>query len=276
MKNKLAIIFDFDETLVEESTTAFVESLGVDSDKFWDETNNQLMIQGWDPVPAYLYKLIELSNKSDKTKITQKRLASFGKKVVYKNEVKNFFPRIISYIKDNYSKWEIEFYIISSGIGEIIRNTEIAKYFKDIWASDFAYNNDGTIYFPKRVLSFTDKTRYIFQISKGMVGKDYENLPYVVNEKVSPEEYVIPIKNMIYIGDGMTDIPCFSMIKRFGGITIGVYDAQISTAYGKAVHFLKDKRVHGVFDADYSENADLYQAIIKSVDNICMPILDID
>ncbi len=258
---RIALVFDFDETLAEESTTAFVKSLGIDVDYFWSKMVDSLLPLGWDPVPAYLYKLIDIANDY---KITKKLLSDFGKNVVFKAGVESFFDNIKADVKKISPDTEIEFYIISSGIGEIVRNTKISKYFNDIWACEFYFDDNELIKFPRKIVSFTDKTRYIFQISKGMFGKEYEGKPYAVNIKVN-KEYYIPIKNMIYIGDGMTDVPCFSLLQRFGGTTIAVYDAQNSKAYGKAQNFKTEKRVNDLHNADYSKNSSLYNFIFESI-----------
>lgn len=260
--SKIGIIFDFDETLAEESTSAFVESLGIDVGYFWEKMVDSLLPLGWDPVPAYLYKLIDIANKNN---ITNKKLIDFGKNVKFKKGVSSFFSNIKNDVKAISPNTEIEFYIISSGISEIIKNTKIYKYFTDVWACEFHYDESNIIKFPKRIVSFTDKTRYIFQISKGMFGNEYSGKPYAVNIKVDPKSYYIPIKNMIYIGDGMTDVPCFSLLQLFGGTTIAVYDAQNTIAYGKAKNFKDEKRVNDLHDADYTKGSDLYNFIFESI-----------
>jgi len=260
---KIALIFDFDETLVEESTSAFLESKGVNIDTFWGKTVMELIEQDWDPVPAYMFKMIE---QSMKTSMRRADLINFAKEVKYKKGVEDLFSNLNQHISN--LDFELEFYIISSGIGEIIRNTSIAKHFKDIWASDFEYDAEGEIAFPKKILSFTDKTRYIFQISKGMVGDSYRSKPYVVNEKYDSKEYVIPFKNMIYIGDGLTDVPCFSLLKKNSGTAIAVYDAQNTNAYGKAWQFVKEDRVSILNSANYSKGSDLYNAIVMAINSI--------
>ena len=263
--NKIAVIFDFDETLVEESTSAFLKSFDIDIDTFWNQTVNSLIQEDWDPVPAYMFRMIEVSMKHT---ITKTHFRTFAKHVKYKKGVKTLFSDLTNYVKNQHPNYEIEFYIISSGIGDLIRNTEIAKYFKDIWASDFEYDSNEEIVFPKKVLSFTDKTRYIFQISKGMVGAQYRSKPYIVNEKYDSKDYVIPFKNMIYIGDGLTDVPCFSLIKKHNGTAIGVYDAQNTTAYGKAWKFIKEDRVSNLHTANYTKGSDLYNSIIMAINSI--------
>lgn len=262
---KIALVFDFDETLVEESTSAFLSSLGIDIDKFWAETVGELIKDDWDPVPAYMFRMIETSMSQT---ITRDSFVEFAKKVKYKRGVELLFDALIKHVQRINSEYELEFYIISSGIAELIKHTSIAKYFKDIWASDFEYDGNGEIAFPKKILSFTDKTRYLFQISKGMVGENYRSKPYVVNEKYDSEEYHIPFKNMIYIGDGLTDVPCFSLIKKFNGTAIAVYDAQNTMAYGKAWQFIKEDRVSNLHSANYEKGSDLYNSIIMAIESI--------
>lgn len=267
MKN-IALIFDFDETLVEESTSALIESLGVDVNWFWATNVQELLNNDWDPVPAYMYKLIELSLSKEKALITKQSLKEHGKNLKFKPGVSTLFKNLKEFVSKSDKPINLEFYIISSGIGEVIKSSSIAKHFTDIWASDFEYNSENEILFPKKVLSFTDKTRYIFQISKGQVGDMYRNKPYIVNEKVEPKDFRTKIENMIYIGDGMTDIPCFSLLKKYNGATIAVYDAQNMKAYGKAWKFVKDERVNNLNSANYNIGSDLYNSIIMALNEI--------
>ena len=262
---KIALVFDFDETLVEESTSAFLTSKGIDIDLFWGQTVMRLINDDWDPVPAYMFKMIEASMNN---RMTKSDFIDFAKQVKYKKGVKTLFSNLNKLVEEYKADFTIEYYIISSGIGEIIRNTSIASNFTDIWASDFEYDKNGDIAFPKKVLSFTDKTRYIFQISKGMIGSEFRSKPYVVNDKFDSKGYVIPIKNMIYIGDGLTDVPCFSLIKKNNGTAIAVYDAQNTNAYGKAWQFIKEDRVSNLNSADYTKGSDLYNTIVMAIDSI--------
>ncbi len=265
---KIALIFDFDETLVEESTSAFVASLGLDVNQFWKTVNSELVENDWDPVPAYLYKLIEVSNGSEEQTITKQRLIDFAAQLTYKKGVTVLFENIRQFTAENFRDVEPEFYIISSGIGEIIRHSTIAREMTDMWACEFHYDKNGKIVFPKNIISFTDKTRYIFQISKGMTGNEYRGKPYEVNRLIPPEDYRTPINQMIYIGDGMTDIPCFSLMKRFGGIPIGVYDSSKIHSLGKAWQFIEDKRVSNLHSANYEKGSDLYNSILMAITSI--------
>jgi hypothetical protein len=109
----------------------------------------------------------------------------------------------------------VEFYLISRGIRETLKATRIARHFHDIWACDFEYGTEGRIVFPRNIVSFTDKTRYIFHISKGIVGQEARGKSFEVNRKIPPGRLRIPINQMIFIGDGYTDIPCLGALRNF-------------------------------------------------------------
>jgi hypothetical protein len=162
--------------------------------------------------------------------------------------------------------------MISSGVGEIIRHTEIAKHFTQIWASDFEYDHKGEILFPKKIVSFTDKTRYIFHVSKGIIGEKSMANPFEVNKKVAEEKLRIPFANMIFTGDGYTDIPCFSMIKRNGGIAFGVYDREHHDKFGRAWGFIEEGRVTNLHSANYKKGSDLCNSIEMGLESICRKI----
>ncbi|MBU1087535.1 MAG: haloacid dehalogenase-like hydrolase [Candidatus Omnitrophica bacterium] len=272
MINRIGLIFDFDETLAADSTSCFLESLGLDVQKFWEnEVNPLYQKQGWDPIPAYLYKMIEFSQSSIKTRITQKNLAEFGKKIKFFNGVQNIFRQIEQRAKEVNPTIQVDFFLISSGIREILMNTKITKYFKDIWACDFEYNSKGEIVFPKNIVSFTDKTRYLFQISKGIFGPESRLNPFEVNKKVS--QLYIPFNQMIVVGDGYTDIPLFSLITKNGGKAIAVYNPEDKRKWPKAWGFVEDKRVSNLVPADYGIKHALNHTLMMVVQNIAEKLL---
>jgi hypothetical protein len=162
----------------------------------------------------------------------------------------------------------LEFYMVSSGISDVLKNTRIAHEFSDIWASDFVYDKDGLIKFPKKVVSFTDKTRYIFHIQKGIFGPDFADKPFEVNRKVASENIRVPISQMIMVGDGYTDIPCFSLVRKDQGIAIGVYDRKNREKWGRAWGFIEDGRVSNLVPTDYSEGSGLSDSLIMAVESI--------
>ena len=274
MQEIIAVVFDFDDTLAPDTTSGFLEHLGEPPDKFWQARVDPLLEEGWDPIPAYLYRLIELSRElPPNRRITRERLAAFGRQVRLHEGVTRIFGKLESTVRNVHPDLRLEFYIISSGIREIILNTRISASFSGIWACDYHYDPEsGEILFPKNIISFTDKTRYLFQISKGFVGPDYANRPFEVNRRVAEEALRIPFKQMIYVGDGYTDIPCFSLIRKQGGIAIGVFDSSRPEKWRQAWGFIEEERVSNLAPADYRKGSALEQSLLMAVHSMAVHI----
>jgi hypothetical protein len=162
----------------------------------------------------------------------------------------------------------IEFYLVSSGIKDILQSTKLAKYFDDIWACNFCYDESGKIIFPKNIVSFTDKTRYLFQIAKGITGAESRGKPFEVNKKIKDGNLRIPFNQMIVVGDGYTDIPCFSLIRKNGGTAIGVFDKKNRDKWGRAWGYIEDERVSNLAPADYRKDSALSISLMMAAENI--------
>ena len=266
--NRIAVVFDFDETLAPDSTSSFLESMGVDVEDFWVNRVNPLyQKKGWDPIPAYLYMMIKLSqSRNGKDKITRKRFIEFAKTIKFFNGAQSIFRQLKARVKEVNPEVNIDFFLISSGIREILIHTKIAENFKDVWACDFHYDSKGEIVFPKNVVSFTDKTRYLFQISKGIFGEESRGKPFEVNRRVS--QLYVPFNQMIVVGDGQTDIPLFSLIKRNEGVAIAVYDPDDKRKWPKAWGFVEESRVLNVVPADYGTKRALNHTLMMAVESI--------
>ena len=262
---RLAIVFDFDDTLTPDSTSAFLAYKGIQPEEFWTEIVNPLLAEDWDPVPAYLYALLAESGKNP---ITKSDFASFAPSIQPYPGLCQLLDHLKETVRETDPLFDIEYYIISSGIEDIIRQTSFSHYFTDIWASNYHYNQYGVIDYPKKIISFTDKTRYLFQINKGLIGKAARGKPFEVNKKVKQEHLRIPLKNMIYVGDGYTDIPCFSLLKQNEGFAIGVYDKHDRKKRDRAWEFVQDERVSNLLSADYSEGSDLCNSLEMAVRSI--------
>lgn len=258
MHETIAVVFDFDDTLAPDSTSSFLREAGLqDIAAFWKEEVAALTHDDWDPVPAYLYRMIEASKTGRVSAITRKALNDWGTRLQLHDGVVSVFQRLRAIAKDANARVALEFYLISSGIGDILRYTSIAREFTDIWACEFHYGADASIDFPKKIVSFTDKTRYLFHIQKGLIGTQCRGKPFDVNKKLKPEQIRVPLSHMIFVGDGYTDIPCFSLVKQSGGVSIAVYDKSHVEKWGGAYQFVHDGRVSNLLSADYSENSDL-------------------
>ena len=274
----IAIIFDFDDTLAPDSTSGYLERCGLDASRFWKEEVRPMMetrtaSEEWDPVPAYLYRMIEKSNTGEIEPITRDSLTRWGGELPLYPGVETIFARLREVAVEVNPRVTLEFYLISSGIGEVLRNTPIACEFQQIWASDFAYDAQGRIKFPRKIVSFTDKTRYIFHVQKGIFGPEYVGKPFEVNRKVDPARIRVPIKHMIMVGDGYTDIPCFSLVKQGEGFALGVLgDPDNREKRSRAWGFIEDGRVSNLARANYSENSTLTHSLIMAVENLAKRI----
>ncbi|MEK6795537.1 MAG: haloacid dehalogenase-like hydrolase [Spirochaetota bacterium] len=253
-----AVICDFDDTLAPDSTSAFLAHIGIDVERFWGHVVKQRMDDGWDPAMAYLYEFIHALRERS---VTRSDLSAFGRTL-------ELFPgvhELFSSIRKEHP-W-MEFYVISSGIGDILRACTLAPVFTSIFTSELFYENDIPVY-PKNAISFTDKTRYLFQISKGMHGPEYRTKPFEVNRRIDSADARIPFKRMLYIGDGYTDVPCFALLMKNGGQALAVYDAKSDEKRMRGLGFVNDRRVIDALSCDYSVGGKLNAALAKFVEMI--------
>ena len=197
-------------------------------------------------------------------KLTEEYLRSCGENVVLFKGVSSWFDRINEYGES--LGVTIEHYIISSGTYEIIQGTPIAKYFKRIYACRYMYNENGEAVWPALAINYTQKTQYIYRISKGVLDA---NDDYNLNRVQDGSQRRIAYNNMIYIGDGMTDIPCMKMVKQRGGKSIALYPSGRSETVKTLV---EDNRINYVCVADYSPNSSLEKIVKLMIEN--MAVLD--
>lgn len=251
----VAILYDFDKTLATDDMQnfSFIPSLNITKEEFWDSTEEFTRKTGMEKVLSYMYMMIEKS-KEKGILLTKEYLNNLGKDVKFYEGVTTWFKRINAYAEEQGIK--IEHYILSSGTKEIIEGTPIAKEFKKIYASEFLFDKDGVAIWPKLTINYTSKTQYVFRISKGALNQ----LDDVgVNSRAKAKR--IPYKNMIYIGDGLTDVPCMTLIKDKGGRSIAIYQK----GKKEKIHTLiEEDRVNYICRGDYSVNSDI-EKIIKLI-----------
>lgn len=253
--NKIALMYDFDKTLCEKDMQeySFIPSVGMEANEFWEESNQISVKNNMDRILSYMFLMIKAA-KDKNVEITRESFKKLGEDVVLLKGVETWFDRINAYGKD--LGVEVEHYILSSGLKEIIEGTSIASCFKRIYACEFHYNRNGNADWPKQVINYTTKTQFIFRISKGTL----DQLDDVkLNSVITLDDRSIPYRNMIYIGDGITDVPCMTLVKEKGGESIAIYHEDSKE---KAVRLLKDKRVGYICKDDYSEHTEL-ESVVK-------------
>lgn len=261
--NIIAIMYDFDKTLctrdMQEYT--FLPNLGIDANKFWSEANELRLESKMDQVLAYMYLMFRKMVDNNRS-LKRKYLNEMGKDIELFPGVLEWFDRINEYGKS--LGFEIEHYIISSGLKEIIEGSKIGNKFKCIYASEFFYNEDGNAMWPKLAVNYTNKTQFLIRINKGILDISDDNK---LNNKMLENDRRISTSNMIYIGDGFTDVPCMKLTKENGGVSIAVYtDKNCDTAK----KLLNDGRINYMIKSDYREGSEMDQIVKKTIN--CMAI----
>jgi phosphoserine phosphatase len=273
LQNTIALIFDFDDTLTDDSTTRLLDSYGVDTKDFWEVKVKARVKAGWDPTLAWLDLILErVGDGKPLGNLSNEELRQFGASLKFYKGLPALFPSLRKLVsKFKISKPTIEFYIISGGLEEIIRGSKLSKYFDGIWGCQFE-EKDGRIAKIKRAISFTEKTKYLFYISKGLAAKANGD-PYSVNKEVPESKRPIPFYNMIYVGDGLTDVPCFSLLKKGKGWGFGVFDPKKKgspkTAWQKLV---APERVMTMNSPRYRQTDDLGALIRAAVSDTCVAL----
>ena len=255
----LAICYDFDKTLSPDDMQAqgYIQSVGYDVKDFWVESNKLSDDNDMDQNLAYMFKMLEESEGH--FVLNREKLAEYGSEVELFKGVDSWFERTRKYGKEK--GVIVEHYIISSGLKEMIEGTKIAKdgAFEKIYASSYYFNDRGVAKWPAQVVNYTNKTQFLFRIEKGTLDV---NDP-AVNDYFSPDELRVPFRNMVYIGDSDTDIPCMKLVNLFGGYSIGVYNPETQDK-GKVYKMIKDNRIKFFVPADYSEGSEI-DSLVKNI-----------
>lgn len=268
--NRIAVVFDFDDTLVPDTVDSLLASLGIDALKFRQERMQPLIDNGWDKILARFYALIEESKRQG-NKLTKEYITRFGEQLQPFDGVTQMFDRLRQSALQINPQVEIEFYLITCGMVEIARPNCIAPYFKAMWGCEFSYGEDGGIEFLKKIVTHTEKTRYLFQLAKGIEHHQDDGKSFVYRD-VPREELRIPLTQTIYVGDGESDIPCFSLLNQEQGIAIALYKNQTPEEWGQELNLTQGQRVANLTPVDYSENSELMRSLTLAVESICKQI----
>ena len=256
----LAICYDFDKTLTPDNMQAqgYIQSVGYDVEQFWKETDTLAHEHGMDGNLAYMYKMVVEAEGN--LVLNRKALMDYGAKVKVFPGVEQWFDRIREYGKEN--GVIVEHYIISSGLQEMIEGTEMAKNgaFDRIYASSFYFNERGLVKWPAQVVNYTNKTQFLFRIEKGTLDVNDPG----VNDYFPPDQIRVPFRNMVYIGDSDTDIPCMKLVNVNGGHSIGVYNPETGRK-DKVQKMFRDQRIRYYAPADYTEGSELDTLVNKII-----------
>ncbi len=262
-KKTIALVYDFDGTLSPKPMQeyAFLPKLGIKAEDFWAECTRVAKAERADPLITYMHLMYKKA-KEKGLRVDRKDLVAQGRDVELYAGVETWFADVAAYVKEKSAgnSVTLKHYLVSSGLTEIIEGTKIYKNFANVFASEYWFDAYD-LPFPKRVITDTGKTQYLFRINKGI-----EDLGESINSHMPEDARPIPFSNMIYFGDGDTDVPSMALLKKNGGHAIAVHTPKASAE--KCVGLFNAGRCDFYAPADYRKNSDLFKRTCLLLDRM--------
>ena len=253
----IAFLYDFDKTLctTDMQNYAFIPGLGMTPAEFWAEANGFGRRNHIDGILAYMYIMLREAERKN-LPFTREDLVEKGRGIELFPGVEDWFRRINAFGETQ--GVQVEHYVISSGLREIIDGSAIAGEFKEIYASEFCYDGEGKPVWPRLAVNFTAKTQFVYRINKGVLDVSDDR---TLNDSMPDDSKRVPFPNMIYLGDGLSDVPCMKMMRAYGGQAIAVYQAVNRPGVEQ---LLRQRRVDFIYPADYREGTAL-EITVKNI-----------
>jgi hypothetical protein len=264
-QNTIALVYDFDGTLSPQPMQEYtvLPKIGVEPAAFWAMVNGEAHETESDPMLVYMRHIIE-SLERERVDVKRADFAAMARSIKYFPGVTTWFARMNAYVKRrSRGQVKVAHYLISAGQKEILEGVPIRKHFKRIYASEYHFNHHGVATFPKFLVTDTLKTQFLFRINKGR-----ENVTESINEHMPEGERPIPFQNMVYVGDGMTDVPSMALTTKSGGHAVAVYDPRAEKGRATCVKLLDAGRVDFIAEADYRKDSKLSRRVELLLDAI--------
>ena len=264
-QNTIALVYDFDGTLSPQPMQEYtvLPKIGVEPEAFWARVNRDARETHSDMMLVYMRHIIE-ALEAGRINVKREDFAAMAHRIKYFPGVATWFRRMNSYVqRRSQGSVKLQHYLISAGQKEILEGAAIRNEFKRIYASEYHFNHHGVATFPKVLVTDTLKTQFLFRINKGR-----EGVTESINEHMPEAERPIPFQNMIYVGDGMTDVPSMALTKKSGGHTVAVYDRKRKSGRATCVKLLNAGRADFIAEADYRSSSKLSRRVELLLDAI--------
>lgn len=264
-QDTIALVYDFDGTLSPQPMQEYtvLPKIGVEPTQFWRRVNREARDTESDPMLVYMRHIIEALEIA-RVDVKREDLAAMARKIVYFPGVTTWFARMDAYVrKRSRGTAKVSHYLISAGQKEILEGVSIRKHFKRIYASEYHFNHHGVATFPKFLVTDTLKTQFLFRINKGL-----EAVTESINEHMPESQRPIPFHNIIYVGDGLSDVPSMALTKKSGGHAVAVFDARKPGGRASCVKLLDAGRVDFIAEADYTRGSKLSRRVELLLDAI--------
>jgi phosphoserine phosphatase len=264
-QNTIALVYDFDGTLSPQPMQEYtvLPKIGIAPAQFWGMVNTEARATASDPMLVYMRHIIEALERA-KVDVKREDFAAMARAIEYFPGVSTWFARMNAYVKKR-SRGQVRIlhYLISAGQKEILEGVSVRRHFKRVYASEYHFNHHGVATFPKFLVTDTQKTQFLFRINKGI-----EDVTESINEHMPESERPIPFQNIIYVGDGMTDVPSMALTKKNGGHAVAVYAPSDGRGRATCVKLLDAGRVDFMSEADYRAGSKLSKRVQLLLDAI--------
>ena len=264
-RNTLAIVYDFDGTLTPQPMQEYtvLPQLGISGAQFWAEVNEEVRRTGGDSILTYMRLLIE-KIEANKAHLSRAVLRDLASSIEYYPGVDRWFDRVNDYVREKSDGTvQTRHYIVSAGLSEILEGISIKHHFTRIYASQYYFDHHEAARFPTIVINDTAKTQYLFRINKGR-----EDTHETINEYMSEQTRPIPFQHMLYVGDGLTDVPCMTVVKNYGGFAVAVHKPRSRDAVKVCRELVDANRIDFYAPANYTAGEILEQRVRKILDLI--------
>ena len=270
---RIALVFDFDDTLAHDSFDLLFEQLDQDPDHLKHERMERLYEDGWEEAMAHIHVLGEL-DRTGEAVVDREALQRAGREATLMPGLEGMFERVRSAAHEadedlegerDGAPLEVEFYVLSAGLGDVIRASPVASEFDGIWACEVHYR-DGRVRGAKQVVTHSEKARYLLQLSRGLEPvRGNPPDPYI---DVPEEDLHVPLSQIVFVGDGASDMPAFALMQERGGVAIGVYSADEAADWDAIEKVQRSRRVDNIAPADYREGSELMRSLELAVSSV--------
>lgn len=269
--NRIAVVFDWDETLGPNSFDFLLESSRIDPARFRQNRVRPLAESGWDVTLAEMYCLIAESRSRD-DRLTRDDFRRIGRRLQTYRGVPQMFGTIRREARRIVKDLEIEFYLLTCGFLDLHRHAPVATEFDAMWGSEFFFNDDGEVEFAKQVITFQEKTLYLMAMAKGLPAAG-PNEPEDVYRHVAEKDMHVPFDQIVYVGDGASDMPTFALMHQHGGLAVGVTKPDgRSGDWGGYAHVWEERQVQNLAPADFRRGSELLRSILLCVESIAKKV----
>jgi hypothetical protein len=268
-QNTIALVYDFDGTLSPQPMQEYtvLPKLGAKPADFWAKVNREARETESDPMLVYMRHILEALER-EKVDVKREDFMAMARRIEYFPGVPTWFARVNGYVRRRSgAQVKLRHYLISAGQREILEGVSIRRHFKRIYASEYHFNHHGVATFPKFLVTDTLKTQFLFRINKGI-----EDVTESINEHMPEARRPIPFPNMIYVGDGMTDVPSMALTTKNGGHAVAVYGPTDTRGRATCLKLLDAGRVDFVAEADFRRSSKLSRRVELLLDAIIADI----